>query len=169
MADRFLTAPLTTSKDGRLVNDAAKDRTTVFTDNDESVAQMGKNDDDTFGLKVEIGGVSVGSTTVNANVTQTITITVTPLTGSTPIVSSWDDTFYKDSITTGNEYEVFSGGGAWSGLTKANYEINIFNSWGLTDNINVKHVAMFKNHSGSSVNTLYVGQMRVISLGGAAS
>lgn len=162
---------IVTSKGGHFVLDSSKDRARVFNEDADPVNDIGKTDDGTYGLDVVIGGVAVGLTTVGSNITQTITITVTPVDDVAPIVSSWDDTFYKDSIASGNEYEVFQQGGghAWNGLTKSQYDVNVFNSWGLTNNINVKHVAMFKNRSGSSVDTLYVGQMRAISLGSSAS
>jgi hypothetical protein len=168
---KFLTAALQTSKNGRVTYDDAKNQMGVFNAGDEQVSKVGDLGNSEYGIKVEIGGVSVGLTTVASNISQTITVTATPRTGSTPIVSSWDDTFYKDSVSSGNEYEAFTQGGgyAWNGLTKSQYDVNIFNSWGLTNNINVKHVAMFKNRSASSVDTLYRGQMRVISIGSSAA
>ena len=166
---KHLTAPIRSSKNGRVVQDDAANQINVYNAADTAVTRIGDLGDDKYGIKVEVAGVAVGSTTVGTGITQTITITVTPVTGSTPIVSSWDDTFYKDSVTSGNEYEVFSGAGAWSGYTKSQFDINVYNSWGLTDNVNVKHIAMFKNRSAGSVDTLYRGQMRVISLGGSAA
>lgn len=169
--DTHISSPLRGSKNGNVVIDDSNDRLSVYNDDADKVADIGSTDDGRYGLQVIEGGVSVGLTTVASNITQTITITVTGPTGSAPIVSSWDDTFYKDSATSDGAFENFTQGSGkpWNGLTKSQYDVHFFNSYQNTDDTNVKHIAMFKNRSGSSVDTIYIGQMRAIVVGASAS
>ena len=113
---------------------------------------------------VSRASISLGSTAVAAGATLTLTATLSHNTSTASLLTAWDDTWYKDSVTSGNEYEVFeqTAGKAWNGLDKSQYQVEVFNSWGLNNNKNFKHITVYKNDSASSTNVLYRGQARVL-------
>ena len=106
---------------------------------------------------------SVGLTAVGAGGILVVTTTLTPP-SSQVLQAEFDETWYKDSIAAGTEYES-----GWAGVDRSELGIEQFNSWGLTNNSNVKHISIFKNNTAGSISVLFRVQARYQKAGSAAS
>lgn len=113
---------------------------------------------------VETATGSVGVTTIVAGGISVVTSTLTPP-GSETLLAAFDETWYKDSVGVGNDYE-----GGWTGIDRSELVVESFNSWGKTNNQNVKHISIFKNNTAAtSIDVLFRIQARYFKPGSTAS
>ncbi len=158
------------SLNGRVQIDPVTDQLNVYDNEDKRVSSQGDLGEGDYGFRLFFVPVTVSVVTVPAGIVLSLVTTITQLDGI-PITADWDTTFFKDAVASGNEYEIGGfgspGSGVWAGIDKSDVNVEFFNSWGLTDNINIKHVSIFKNDTAGSIDIIFKGQARIFMSGGA--